>query len=124
MADVELDQDVARRAKEERLLPLVVEIMAGQAREGLVDIYEPGTYEGKSLRQLCEQTLAREDLSIEERQIVEEIRRQLKGGKLLSRGKEIDDRALNYVERQQTEIGENYLYVPIRAIKPQEGGDW
>jgi hypothetical protein len=29
---------------------------------------------------------------------------------------------LEYAEAEQTEAGEKYLYVPIRAIKPQEGG--
>jgi hypothetical protein len=110
--------------KEEQLLPLVVEVMPGQAGEGLVDIYQPGTYEGKTLRNLCEKMLGKKDLSIEEQLILEDINRQLDGGKFLSRGQEIDSTALEYAAIEETEAGEQYLYVPIRAIKPQEGGFW
>ena len=106
----------------EQLLPLVIEVLPGQAGEGLVEIYQPGAYEGKSLRKLCESTLKKKDLTIEEQLILEDINRQLDGGKFLSRGQEIDSRALEYAVIEKTEAGEKYLYVPIRAIKPQEGG--
>jgi len=106
----------------EQLLPLVIEVLPGQAGEGLVDIYQPGAYEGKSLRKLCESTLKKKDLTIEEQLILEDINRQLDGGKFLSRGQEIESRALEYAVIEETEVGEKYLYVPIRAIKPQEGG--
>ena len=46
----------------EQLLPLVIEVLPGQAGEGLVDIYQPGAFEGKSLRTLCESTLKKKDL--------------------------------------------------------------
>jgi hypothetical protein len=108
--------------EEEQVLPLVIEIMPGQAGEGLVDIYQPGSYEGKPLRKLCQNTLEKKDLSIEEQLIVEDIRRQLDGGKFLSRGQEIDSMAPAYAALEETEAGEKYLYVPVRAIKPQEGG--
>ena len=103
-------------------LPLVLEIIPGQAAEGLIDIYEPGSYEGKTLRNLCDKTLNRKKWTIEEQLIVEDINRQLHGGKLLSMGQEIEGAALEYAVPEQTEKGEKYLYVPIRAIKPQEGG--
>lgn len=106
----------------EKLLPLVLEIIPGHAAEGLIDIYVPGSYEGKSLRKLCESTLSKKNLSIEEQVIAEDIARQLEGGKLLCRGQEIEGTALEYAVSEQTEAGEKYLYVPIRAIKPQEGG--
>jgi len=106
----------------EQLLPLVIEVLPGQAGEGLVDIFQPGAYEGKSLRKLCESTLEKKDLSIEEQLILEDINRQLDGGKFLSRGQEIDSTVLDYAVIEKTEAGEKYLYVPIRAIKPQEGG--
>ncbi|KPK21617.1 MAG: hypothetical protein AMK69_21470 [Nitrospira bacterium SG8_3] len=106
----------------EKLLPLVLEILPGHAAEGLIDIYKPGSYEGISLRKLCDRTLSKKNLSIEEQLIVEDVTRQLEGGKLLSRGQEIDGTALEYAVAEQTEAGEKYLYVPIRAIKPQEGG--
>ena len=106
----------------EKLLPLVLEILPGHAAEGLIDIYEPGSYEVKSLRKLCNRTLRKKNLTIEEQLIAEDVARQLEGGKLLCRGQEIDGTALEFAISEQTEAGEKYFYVPIRAIKPQEGG--
>jgi hypothetical protein len=107
----------------EQVLPLVLEIIPGQAADGLIDIYEQGSHEGQSLRKLCERTLNKKDWSIEELQILEDIRRQLEGGRLICRGKPIEGTALDHAAREATEAGEKYLYVPIRAIKPQEGGN-
>lgn len=106
----------------EQVLPLVLEIIPGQAGEGLIDVYEPGSYEAQPLRKLCERMLSRRDWSIEEHQILEDIRRQLDGGRLLCRGQQIEGAALDYAALEETEAGEKYFYVPIRAIKPQEGG--
>jgi hypothetical protein len=106
----------------EKLLPLVLEILPGHAAEGLIDIYEPGSYEVKSLRKLCNRTLRKKNLTIEEQLIAEDVARQLEGGKLLCRGQEIEGTALEFAVSEQTEAGEKYFYVPIRAIKPQEGG--
>ncbi len=103
-------------------LPLVVEILPGQAGEGLLAIFEQGTYEDRSLRDLCEEMLARRDWSIEERQILEDIQRQLQGGTLLARGRSTLGPAREYARLEQSEAGETYWYVPVRAIKPQEGG--
>jgi hypothetical protein len=105
-----------------RPLPLVLEIIPGQAGEGLVVVMEPGSYEGSSLRDLCRQALARNDFSIEERQILEDVQRQLQGGKLLCQGRDVDAPAQSFGTVEETEAGEAYLYVPVRAIKPQEGG--
>jgi len=121
MTDIEAKKDL-QIDEAEKLLPLVLEIMPGHAAEGLIDIYEPGSYEVKSLRKLCDQTLRKKNLTIEEQLIAEDVARQLKGGKLLCRGQEIDGTALEFAVSEQTEAGEKYLYVPIRAIKPQEGG--
>ena len=106
----------------EQVLPLILEIIPGQAGEGLIDLYEPGSYEGLSLRKLCEKTLGKKNWSVEEQQILEDIYRQLHGGRLLCRGREIQGTALDFALLEETEAGEKYLYVPIRAIKPQEGG--
>ena len=106
----------------EKLLPLVLEVMPGHAAEGLIEIYEPGSYEGKTLRKLCDQTLNKKNLAIEEQLIAEDIARQLEGGKFLCRGQEIEGTALEFAVSEQTEAGEKYFYVPVRAIKPQEGG--
>jgi len=123
MTDTKLKKALQTDAAQ-KLLPLVVEIMPGHAAEGLIDIYEPGSHEGKSLRKLCDRTLNKKNLSIEEQLIVEDINRQLEGGKLLCRGQEIEGTALEYAVSEQTEAGEKYLYVPLRAIKPQEGGNY
>ena len=121
MTDAEPKKDL-KTEEEQQVLPLVIEIMPGQAGEGLVDIYQPGSYEGKSLRQLCQKMLDKKDLSIEEQLVLEDIQRQLKGGKFLSRGQDIDSMAQAYAVMEETEAGEKYLYIPVRAIKPQEGG--
>jgi hypothetical protein len=121
MIDAELKKALETQELQQ-LLPLVVEIMPGQAAEGLIDIYEPGSYEGKTLRKLCDRTLSKKKWTIEEQLIVEDINRQLDGGKLLCRGQEIEGTALEYAVSEQTQAGEKYLYVPIRAVKPQEGG--
>ena len=106
----------------EQVLPLILEIIPGQAGEGLIDLYEPGSFEGQALRKLCEKTLGKKDWSVEEQQILEDINRQLDGGRLLCRGRQIEGTAMEYGVVEETEAGEKYLYVPIRAIKPQEGG--
>jgi hypothetical protein len=123
MTDTELEKAL-QTDEAQKLLPLVLEIMPGHAAEGLIDIYEPGSYEGKSLRKLCDRTLNKKKWSIEEQLIVEDIDRQLEGGKLLCRAQEIEGTALEYAVSEQTEAGEKYLYIPIRVIKPQEGGSW
>jgi hypothetical protein len=110
------------KQKREQLLPLVVEILPGQAGEGLLGVFESGSYEGKPLAELCQQMLERQDWSIEERQILDDIHRQLQGGKLLAKGRDTHAQALEYARLEQSEEGENYFYVPVRAIKPQEGG--
>jgi len=107
---------------QEEPLPLVVEILPGQAGEGLLAVFEPGTYEDQTLADLCQEMLARRDWSIEERQILEDIQRQLQGGVLLARGRHTQGPAREYARREESEAGEMYWYVPVRAIKPQEGG--
>jgi len=121
MTDIEPKKDL-QIDEAEKLLPLVLEVMPGHAAEGLIEIYEPGSYEGKTLRKLCDQTLNKKNLSIEEQLIAEDVARQLEGGKLLCRGQEIEGTALEFAVSEQTEAGEKYFYVPVRAIKPQEGG--
>lgn len=93
----------------EKLLPLVLEVMPGHAAEGLIAIYEPGSYEGKTLRKLCDQTLNKKNLTIEEQLIAEDVARQLEGGKLLCRGQEIEGTALEFAVSEQTEAGEKYF---------------
>ena len=106
----------------EQVLPLVMELIPGQAGEGLIGVHEPGGYEALSLRTLYEKLLKRTNWSVEEQQVLEDVRRQLDGGRLLCRGRPVDGTALDYAVVEETEAGERYLYVPVRAIKPQEGG--
>jgi hypothetical protein len=93
----------------QQVLPLILEILPGHAAEGLIDIYEPGSYEGKTLRKLCERTLSKKKWSIEEQLIIEDITRQLHGGKLLCGGHEIEGGAVEYAVTEETEAGEKYL---------------
>lgn len=121
MTETELRKERRPQERPEKL-PLVLEILPGQAGEGLVVVYEPGSYEHLPLNELADDALHRRNLSIEEQVILEDINRQLQGGKLLFRGREIKGSALEGAVLEETEAGERYLYVPIRAIKPQEGG--
>ena len=121
MSDIE-PKKALQLDESEKLQPLVLEIIPGHAAEGLIEIYEPGSYEGKTLRKLCDRTLSKKNLTIEEQLIVEDIARQLDGGKLLCRGQDIEGTPLEFAISEQTEAGEKYFYVPVRAIKPQEGG--
>ncbi len=125
MPDHQLDREHEEREEEKEQkepLPLVIEILPGQSGVGLIDIFQPGAYERKTLRELCEEILQKEDWSIEEKEILENINKQLDGGILLSRGKTVDNTAVEYANIEETEAGERYFYVPVRAIKPQEGG--
>jgi hypothetical protein len=121
IAALDIDEREEAQALEQPL-PLVLEIIPGQAGEGLIDVYEAGSYEQKTLKDLIRQTLKKEAWSIEEQQVLDDIRRQLTGGKILWRGQEIDGKASFYAVLEHTEAGEKYLYVPARIIKPQEGG--
>lgn len=121
MTVTELQKEKRPEARPEKF-PLVLEILPGQAGEGLVVVFEPGSYEHRSLQELCDEALNRRNLSIEEQVVLEDISRQLQGGKLLFRGREVKGGALDGAVLEETEAGEKYLYVPVRAIKPQEGG--
>lgn len=121
MSDIQIKPEKTPE-KVQRPLPLVLEIIPGQAGEGLVVVMEPGTYEGSSLKELCHRALKRTDFTLEERQILEDIERQLQGGKLLCQGRDPDAPVQAFVTVEETAQGEAYFYVPVRAIKPQEGG--
>lgn len=121
MTQAELSRDVIPD-EAEKPVPLVLEIMPGHAAEGLITVYEPGSYEDATLRLLCDRVLQKSNLSLEEQLILEDIARQLEGGKLLCRGQEIDGAAIAFAIAEETEAGEKYFYVPVRAIRPQEGG--
>ena len=46
MSDTDLKKEL-QIDEAEKLLPLVLEIIPGHAAEGLIDIYEPGSYTAK-----------------------------------------------------------------------------
>ena len=117
---MEETQESKDTSLEERL-PVVVEILPGQATEGLIRVFTPGTYEGKTLDELTTGMLGKQT-TIEEQRLIEEIQKQLEGGKLLYKGAEATGDLLEYATQQKTAAGETYLYVELRAIKPQEGG--
>lgn len=121
MSDIQIKSEQEPK-KIQKPLPLILEIIPGQAGEGLVVVLQPGSYEGSTLKKLCQEALNRTDFSIEERQILEDIQRQLQGGKLLCQGRDVDAPIHVFGSVEETEAGEEYLYVPVRAIKPQEGG--
>ena len=108
--------------KLEEKLPLILEIIPGQAHEGLMTLFEAGEWENKKIQELVKKAL-KEEVPIEERELIERIRKELEGGgKLLYQGKEVDGNAANYAIKEKTEAGEDYYYISIRVIKPQEGG--
>ena len=116
-----MEQTAKEATTLEQKLPLVLEVIPGQAAEGLINIYQPGSYEGHELQDLVYQTI-RMDHSVEDSRIADDISNQLNGGKLLYQGAEIGANPLEHAVLEKTAKGESYHYVQIRAIKPQEGG--
>ncbi|MFC1697384.1 hypothetical protein ACFL1H_03560 [Nanoarchaeota archaeon] len=103
-------------------LSLVLEVIPGQATEGLVTVYHAGNYEDKTLKQLVDTSLAK-DRKLEEEQILKDVKSQMSGkGKLLYRGQQIGKNPLDHAIKEKTDNGEEYWYVGLKAIKPQEGG--
>ncbi len=103
-------------------VPLVVEVLPGQAAEGILEVFEPGTYEGRTFQELINAVLSREDLSVEEREVLEEILFHMENGVLLCGGRAAEGDPLERARVEQTEDGEKYYYVAVRALRPQEGG--
>jgi hypothetical protein len=115
-------EKIEKRTGLEKKLPLLIEIKPGQATTGLMHLFEPGTYEGKSIKELAAIVLSQE-VSIEEAEIKKSILENLKVGKLLYMGKEIEEGdPLKYAREETTEAGQKYLYIELRAQKPLEGG--
>ncbi len=108
-------------AENKQNLSLVLEVIPGQAKEGLLTIFEAGKWEKSELSDLVDQAL-RKDCSIEEKDLVSKVREQLNSGKLLYNNKEVHSNPEDYAVKEKTEAGQEYLYVGLRAIKPQEGG--
>ncbi|ROQ90826.1 hypothetical protein [Desulfosoma caldarium] len=115
-------QDETDKESRKLPVPLVVEVLPGQAAEGLLEVFEPGTYEGRTLQELVNAVLSRQDLSVEEREILEEILFQMEDGVLLCAGRPAEGDPLEKARVEQTEEGEKYYYVAVRVLRPQEGG--
>ena len=108
-------------ASEEKL-PLVIQVIPGQAREGLMTMFPVGKWEAKNLSDLVEEAMSKEH-NVEDREVLNKIHEQMGGGgKLLYEGKEIHSNPLDYAKIEKTETGERYYYIELKAIKPQEGG--
>jgi len=117
----ESGKDQQRYAKEKEELPLVLEIMPGQAREGLIQVFQPNEYKEKKIEELVQMALEK-PVSVEDRDILQKIRKELDGGKILYNNREVEGDVLKYAVKEKTEAGEEYFYVGLRAIRPQEGG--
>jgi hypothetical protein len=132
MEEFEMDTPSANNAQQNRpaaapaaatARPLVIEIKPGQASEGLVGYFKPGEYEGKSVDELVRSTMNSQSLNDFERGLSADIEKNLRSGKLLYQGKEVKGQAAQYAVEQTSDEGEKYLYVELKAIQPQEGGD-
>jgi len=54
--------------------------------------------------------------------MLDKISKELHGGKILYNNKEVKGDILEYAIKEKTEAGEEYYYVGLRVIRPQEGG--
>jgi hypothetical protein len=104
--------------------PMIVEIKAGQASVGLVGVFTPEEYRGRSIGELVQTTLNNQNMSTEDRNLATDVQNNLKNGKLLYKGNEVKGPAMQYAVPDKSEQGEDFLYVELRAIQPQEGGNY
>ncbi|MBI4983074.1 hypothetical protein HZC32_00310 [Candidatus Woesearchaeota archaeon] len=113
------------KAQEKPSLPLVLQIIPGQAKTGVYCKFEAGTWEGENIASLVNAALKRE-YSIEDREVLAKIKEQVNdGGKLLYQGKDIDTNGLSaYLVKEKTDSGQEYFYSELKAIKAQEGGGY
>lgn len=116
------DDENKRQLMIKEKIPLVIEVIPGQALEGLVDIYQSGTYENQDVMSLVRKTLDKDNWSVEEHGILDDIKKQLDGGKLIYQGQEVKGTFDVYAKLEKTQEGEKYWYIGFKAIKPQEGG--
>ena len=103
-------------------LPLVIELLPGQAREGLVTIFDSGDWEGRKTSNLIAEALGNEH-DVEDRRLADRVETQLNsGGQLLYNGQSVGDNPAEYTVREQSASGQDYLYAAFSVIQPQEGG--
>src|SRR3989338_1855325 len=100
------------KTQSEEDLSLVLEIIPGQAKEGLMTVFEAGKWRKQELSDLVKQALGK-DRSIEERDLVAKVKEQLNGGKLLYNNKEVHSNPMDYAVREETEARQAYLYVGL-----------
>jgi len=110
-----------KNKKLEQMLPLLLEIIPGQAKRGIAHLFYPSEYQGKSISELAKIVLSKE-VSLEEREIMKSIKENLEMGKLLYNGEEVSGDPLKYAVEQVTEANQKYYLVQLRAIGPQKGG--
>lgn len=114
-------EEITKKRTLEEKLPLVIEIIPGQAMQGLVTVFDYEEWKSKDLQSLVKTALEK-TYSLEEQELLKKVKEQLTGGKLLSKGKEVESSPLDYAVKERTESGQEYFYIELKAIKPQEGG--
>lgn len=110
-------------------LPLILEVAPGQADNGMLEKYAVTDYKNASIEDLVDDALeAKQSLtgtSLEERRTAENVEEQLQGGgNLLYEGDAVNPNAdpTDYATIETTSEGEDFLYVKLQAVRPQEGG--
>ena len=122
--DKSLIDSLLKKEKKEipKDLPLVVEIIPGAAEEGLVRAFNVGEYDiEKNVKALAKEILSGE-YDMEEGHLIQRINKEINGGKYLIGEEEVNSKIRNYVAKETTEDGLDYLYLQLRIVRPQEGG--
>lgn len=113
-----------KKINTEEKLPLVVELIPGVADQGFIKAYESGNYSLDRTVDSVVNDLILGNHSIEDNVTIDRIKKELGGqmfiGKQDVKGKFVKD----YIRVETTKDGAKYLYLPIRVVKPQEGGYW
>lgn len=114
------------RPESKNSLKLVIEILPGQAKEGVINCFGEGTWEKKNLNSLVQETIKDADSKkvIDQQAVLTKVKEQMKGGKLLYNGQEIGSNPMDYVTKETSGTGAEYYYLPLRLVKPQEGGSY
>lgn len=102
---------------------LVLEIVPGQAASGIRRLYEPHEYKGQDIGDLVDQHLEG-GVSAEDQPTLRSIEEQLDSGHLVHDGDRVNRRASpnRYWRDEETLDGEDFKYIKLKAITPQEGG--
>lgn len=122
MREQHQQQHAQQQSTLEDKLPLLIKVSPGQERKGLVKLFEHGDYNGQTTRYLVGQMLKDENLSVEDKSMVEQIISLLDGGQLLHHGELVEHNPFAYTTLKRTKANEKYHYLELRVIRPEEGG--